>query len=664
MTDMTKNLDSIPYDVFYQVASTLDCHDLIHLSRVNRALHSLTRSESIARKTLEETLLHTKEGQEADRTKSGYRAAVGRLFDIKEALATAQPYSASIIAIGSAFLYSGGSLSYIYNDEIRALDVHGASQVEQVLNIHGVLPRAIPHCNLLQDTTQVSLMHYSHGVLAFLVEMVERQEAWLLAVDMRRRSSSSSSRNGRLRLRTRLQSTKRLFVRHNQSYLYYGTHSALGYHGYPQWAVNCVDLTTGQHLTDKPVELENFAGYEIGQTVCFEVHEDHLYAVSTLVDFEEEEVDWTSYYVWICLPPGHSCAPQPTRTWRRQHREGPINDTWSDLSLRHDEATKRLMILECRREWLDGGSDNCRTYYTQPLPSPSEIPRGKQPGCASRNPVSLPDEPLAKTLDPLSKPNYERPRKRLRRHYHSEYQRGGGGGGGDDDHTPRRDFILAKTKFRTYNLSASTFVDLVNDPCPDPERSLLPRDRLRLRVVSRKRKSPIDEAGEEGPKQRLYRPELTDADGQPVAHSEERFVSRGVQMWPPDDAPPELTELLCPSKRMGKVRAIADERSIVYSVDHAIATPGENRPIVLINFDPSLRLAGLQRLSPGAPRAPQPTPTPTAAVDMERPHVDDLRRENPVVHATVGKRRTNQAVPSVREEPAMYLRIRRGYWLR
>lgn len=52
----------------------------------------------------QETLLHTKEGQEADRTKSGYRVAVGRLFDIKEALATAQPYSASIVAIGSAFL--------------------------------------------------------------------------------------------------------------------------------------------------------------------------------------------------------------------------------------------------------------------------------------------------------------------------------------------------------------------------------------------------------------------------------------------------------------------------------------------------------------------------------------------------------------------------------
>jgi hypothetical protein len=49
---MTKNLDSIPYDVFYQVASTLDCHDYIHLSRVNRSINLLTKSDSIARNTV------------------------------------------------------------------------------------------------------------------------------------------------------------------------------------------------------------------------------------------------------------------------------------------------------------------------------------------------------------------------------------------------------------------------------------------------------------------------------------------------------------------------------------------------------------------------------------------------------------------------------------
>lgn len=50
---MVRNLDCIPYDVFYQVASTLDCHDLIHLSRVNRALNHLVQNESIARKTIQ-----------------------------------------------------------------------------------------------------------------------------------------------------------------------------------------------------------------------------------------------------------------------------------------------------------------------------------------------------------------------------------------------------------------------------------------------------------------------------------------------------------------------------------------------------------------------------------------------------------------------------------
>lgn len=49
----TTNLDTVPYDVFYQIASTLDCQDLIHLSRVNGALHDLLRNESIARKIIE-----------------------------------------------------------------------------------------------------------------------------------------------------------------------------------------------------------------------------------------------------------------------------------------------------------------------------------------------------------------------------------------------------------------------------------------------------------------------------------------------------------------------------------------------------------------------------------------------------------------------------------
>ncbi|KAL2852602.1 hypothetical protein BJX68DRAFT_54517 [Aspergillus pseudodeflectus] len=650
---MTKNLDSIPYDVFYQVASTLDCHDYIHLSRVNRSIYALTKSDSIARNTVKSDLLHTKEGREADRAKKGYRKAIGHLYDIKESFATAQPYSASVLGYGSSFLYTGGSLCYIFNDEIRALDVRGASRVEQVLNLPKVLRRAIPDCNPENGMTRVSLMNYSDWVIAFLVELDDRREAWLLAVDLQRRSTYGKS--GRLRLRAQLESTQRLFVRHSRSYLYYGTHSAVGTHGHTQWEVNCADLNTMKINSESMVVLDKFAGMEIGQTVCFEVYQDHLYAISTLVDFQEEEIDWTSYYVWICLDPRLQLPKEGVkthRTWRRQHREGPINDTWSDLSLREDETSGQLMILECRREWRDGGSENCRTYYIQPLPAPADV--DKQQPTSDYYTAAPPDEPLAKMLDENSKPNYERPRKRLRRHYHAEYD-------GGIEPKPRRDFILAKTKFRTYNLSASSYLDLVNDPLPSRRGGdLVPRDRLRLRMVSRKRKCPIDEEGISGDRGLLFKPEL-ESDGRLVENSEERFTSRGVHLWPPDEAPQELNDLLCPSKRTGQVRAIADDRSIVYSVNKDNLEPG-NQAIIFINFDPALRLPGLPRMNLGS-QLGEPEKA-EAALGIERPQVGDVGQERAAMHTTVAGKRTNQNVPSVREERAMYLDIAHGFWFR
>ncbi|KAL4773192.1 hypothetical protein BDW60DRAFT_29455 [Aspergillus nidulans var. acristatus] len=653
---MTRNLDSIPYDVFYQVASKLDCHDFIHLSRVNRAIHELTNSDSIARNTVRSDLLHTREGKEADRAKAGYREAIGRLYDVKESFATAQPYSASILAYGSSFLYAGGSLCYIYNDEIRALDVRGASRVEQVLNLPNVLRRAVPECNPETGMAHISLLNYSNWVVAFLVATPEIPGGWILAVDLQRRSTYGKS--GRLRLKVHIESTNRLFVRHNRSYLYYGTHSAMGTRGYNQWEVNCADLNTGKVAKPNMIVLDNFAGNEIGQTVCFEVYQDHLYAISTLVDFEEEEVDWTSYYVWICLDPSLKLSKEGIkthRTWRRQHREGPINDTWSDLSLREDEATGQLMILECRREWRDGGSENCRTYYVQPLPAPADVDK-QQPPADYYLKTPLPDEPLTKTLDPSSKPNYEPPRKRLRRHYHSEYD-------GGVEPKPRRDFILAKTKFRSYNISASSYIDLVNDPLPRSVGGggLVPRDRIRVRVVSRKRKCPIDEEGLEEKPGLLFKRELSEPDGRLVENSEERFETRGVHLWPPDDAPQELNHLLCPSKRTGQVHAYADDRSIVYSVNQDERN-STDQAIVLINFDPTLRLPGLKRLKLGRH---SDTPEKAEAVGMERPQASDIgQQDRASMHTPIAGKQASQTVPAVREERAMYLDIARGFWLR
>jgi hypothetical protein len=52
MSKESKNLDCLPYDVFYQVASNLDCHDYIHLSRANRRINTMMKSDLIARNTV------------------------------------------------------------------------------------------------------------------------------------------------------------------------------------------------------------------------------------------------------------------------------------------------------------------------------------------------------------------------------------------------------------------------------------------------------------------------------------------------------------------------------------------------------------------------------------------------------------------------------------
>jgi hypothetical protein len=142
-------------------------------------------------------------------------------------------------------------------------------------------------------------------------------------------------------------------------------------------------LSNGRNLTSNSLVLKDFAGSDIGQTVCFEIYQGQLYAVTNQVNFDEDEEmgSWASFYVWDCLPPTSDLErPRLRKIWRRLHIEGPINDTWTTISLRKDESTGRLLILECRREWKEGKSDNVRTYYTQPLPLPSEATDEREAG--------------------------------------------------------------------------------------------------------------------------------------------------------------------------------------------------------------------------------------------------------------------------------------------
>ncbi|KAJ5111571.1 hypothetical protein N7532_002106 [Penicillium argentinense] len=610
---MARSLDTLPFDVFYQIATSLDDRDLIHLSRANHALRTLTNSDLIARKTVERVLRYSEEGHAALRAQAGYRKAVGHRFDINEAIATADPYSVCVLAFGADFLYEQGFLCYRVGHEIRLLNVHGVDEYERVLNLYDVLPH-LEGSSHLDAAERVTLVHYHDGVL--VLRVASSHDGFtdtLLVLDMQPHPRPTTGRRGRLLLQAAVPATVPIFVRNNRSYIWYGTFTALD-DSNGVWAVSGVDLLTLQTIN---FSLDGVVEGDVGQTVAFEMYEACLYVVSTQATSGDDE-RYSSFYHCACYAPRNKGQKWNGRLWRREHREGPINEMWTDLSIRMDETTGRPVILECRREWRQGKSENHRTNYIEPLPTPEEA-FGERNG---ETPPRWVNE--VKDLNPGdNRQTYnERPEKRLRRYYHPEYE-------DTHDQNTRQEFIAVRTKHRSYHLSAATFVDLVNDPQADGLRS---RDRLRLRTVSRKRKCPLDEEG------MLLKPTQADADGRPVEGSEEQFVSRGVRLWPPKDSPSELTQLLCPDTRLGAIRAVSDERSLIYSV----SSPGlshNDRALILISFDPKIRFPDF----PSLRTMKAATTGQMFPVEVPRPESSNFL---------------------IRKSEPLYKAIRRGYWVR
>lgn len=573
---------------------------------------------------VQNVLLYSKEGQAAMAAQSGFRKAVGHRFAIHEAVATADPYSVACLGYGTEFLYNQGHLCYRADHWIRLLYVHGMAFRERVMDLRDAVPRLMDDDDWDPDAAnRVTLLSYSDDILVFRVAGEgNATEDTLVAVNMAWREYHQDRR--RYLLQQSVPAAAPIFVRHNGSYLWYGTFAgAAGSDGV--WSITGVDLLSEQDPFT--FALDRVVDGDLGQTLCFEMHDEHLYAVSTQVTADDEEVH-SSFYHWFCHAPREEGRKWNGRFWRREHQEGPINEMWTDLSIRKDETTGRPVILECRREWRDGKSENHRTYYTQRLPTPEEA-LAPLSGSAGK---TLPWISMDDDLD-NDDPYDERPAKRLRRHFHAEYEPGA---------TKRQEFIAARTKHRSYHLGASTFVDIVNDPVGDSLRS---RDRLRLRTVSRKRKCPIDEEGIEGPRNLLFPPTQMDRHGCPVEGSEERFECRGVRMWPPDDAPPALQGLLCPGPRTGSVKSIADERSIIYSID-APGLPPNHQALILISFDPAFRIPIT---------SPLPSATSPPACHNPRELFPPTLKPPPPYFPSPNL---------VEEAPPFYMGIRRGYYLR
>jgi hypothetical protein len=432
------------------------------------------------------------------------------------------------------------------------------------------------------------MMHYNDGILSVLVTAHGEEQG---SVDESQESSIVLIKTSpNLSCRERVVKTVpignvtdsvKLFVRHTSDYLYFGLHNHRGRNDHRKWVIKGCSLDPNkpekQIWMNPPLILEDFHGNDIGSTVAFEIHDGYFYAVSNQGTYEVEEVDWTSFYHCVKFPLDNNiedAVQRDSRVYRRQHVEGAIHDSWTDLTLQRDEKNNDLYIVESRREWLGSTSKQARTFYTSRIHFPTT---NWEDSLLDLDPSSssisqhrpLPDDDILTTLlDSSHNANYMPTPEQYSWTRHPEFPI-----------YNRSPFTLATTKFRAYNYSCSTFVDLVEDETCCPSRLPNVRPCLKLRMGSR-RIAPFDTSVFQDSKGKAPVKYDSPMETSSVGHSpyvdSTRYRYSDIIMWPPPsptcDCAKHMHSIMNPvfpsEPTWGRrsIQAASDERSIVYMV--------------------------------------------------------------------------------------------------
>ena len=575
---MPLDILSLPLELLREITTYLDLQDYCSLTEASVSLSKVLGSESTCKEiAIVSPLLHNKAvnganlvdalqrcipfSKEADLARSGrttYRAALSGACRRRRAYASAQPASALIIGRGSDFLHRDGTLCYLREGAVHVLNIHDAASTELVIEFQSRL-------RTTASSSVFRLLHYQNNVVSISCtpQSDAGSDGYVIVFD----TKPNTLDHLRLLICKKLPTGHRQFVRHDSRYLVYGSCSGSGGSDDDIWRFWKFDLARGNRSL-KSFSPGGFTTVDIGSTVVFEIIDGYLYVLTSQITVDAEGHDPSSYYGGSrYLLEDDEAKPEIWRIWRRQQREGPIHDLWTDLALERDESTGQLMIRESRREWQDGFSKQSRTFYTQPLLFPPHKDPDFIPDPTSSNYyaqiAASPCKEASDTFDGtiesmLSEPETEmipclaEPQQRQRQYCHSEY--------GNSQRPPgTREFTVTNTKHRTYNVSSSAFLDVVLDEA----------NHIRFRIGSRKPASPLIS----------------------TKISEELYVDNGIKLWPPEVASSNLINLLNPTTGPPRdVKVMSDERSVVY-----MSTGKEPlSSIILVNFDPAIRFPGLK----------------------------------------------------------------------
>lgn len=180
-------------------------------------------------------MAHSNEGEEAIKTHAGYSRSLRRVAKRHESLATANPFVVATIGFCDAFLYCKGVLCYTLDKSVRVIDLHSSAQHESVISIPGLLAEAVSEINNNSEGI-FQVLYYSDDIISCLYKTSGPDStAWLIAFRLQDRS---------ILVVHELESVDKLFARHNDKSLYYGTHSELGTDGFKKWVIYGYEFET------------------------------------------------------------------------------------------------------------------------------------------------------------------------------------------------------------------------------------------------------------------------------------------------------------------------------------------------------------------------------------------------------------------------------------
>lgn len=281
----------------------------------------------------------------------------------RTAILSASSYLAAVVAEAEFFLYSNGVLCYLSNGLLKIRDLHN-SALEDTISI-GKLLEVEDHLSgtIKDEHFKLRILNYADGFVSCYLNPGNRSFPRLLVISLS---------HGRLFSHT-LASSRKIFVRNDDKYLYYGTHSAIARDGSQRWVLQGCNLLNGTWQNDL-THLPDRIGSDIGANICFEIIDGYFYALGSQRN--------SLYNSYICVR-FRIDQSKNMEEWQEFHSEGPANIQRTFIA--QDERTGVLNIVQGRIESGEGPSANKMTYYRKRLQFPGD---GNKSALSSTGPLT------------------------------------------------------------------------------------------------------------------------------------------------------------------------------------------------------------------------------------------------------------------------------------